>query len=51
MPQIHVNVTESQRRRFKAATQTLGFATMSAYLRQKIREAIERSKEIGREVS
>jgi hypothetical protein len=44
--QLHIDVTSEQLRKFKAAVKTLGFATMSEYMRAKIRQAITEAEEI-----
>lgn len=49
--QLHIDVDGQQLKKFKAAVKALGYVTMSAYLRQKIFEAIREAKEIDREVS
>jgi hypothetical protein len=44
--QLHVDLTREQLRKFKAAVKVLGHFTMSAYIRQKIFEAIREAEEI-----
>jgi hypothetical protein len=41
-----VDLTREQLRKFKAAVKVLGHFTMSAYIRQKIFEAIREAEEI-----
>jgi Arc/MetJ-type ribon-helix-helix transcriptional regulator len=45
--QLHVDVTSEQLRKFKAAVKVLGYATMSEYIRAKIRQAIKEAEDIG----
>jgi Arc/MetJ-type ribon-helix-helix transcriptional regulator len=44
--QLHIDVTSEQLQKFKAAVKTLGYATMSEYIRAKIRQAIKEAEEI-----
>ena len=46
MPQLHVDLQETQLRKFKDAMKALGYRTMSAFIRQKIREAIREAEKI-----
>ena len=41
--QLHINMLEEQHRRFKIAVKKLGYATMSAYVRECVRESIEKA--------
>lgn len=44
--QVHIDIEDSQLRKFKDAVKALGYRTMSEYIREKIRQAI---KEAGRD--
>ena len=41
--QLHVSLLDEEHRRFKIAVKKLGYCTMSAYLRECVREVIERA--------
>lgn len=41
--QLHIDMLEEQHRIFKIAVKKLGYCTMSAYLRECVREVIERA--------
>jgi len=47
--QLHVEVNPQQLQKFKATVKVLGYGTMSAYVRQKIREAIKEAEQISQE--
>lgn len=51
MRQLHVDLQENQLRKFKAAVKALGYATMSSFIREKIRQAIREAEDIDRGVS
>ena len=44
--QIHVEVENDQYKRFRAAIVKLGYKTVSAFVREKIRGAIREAKEM-----
>jgi len=45
--QIHVEVENDQYKRFRAAIKKLGYKTVSAFVREKIRNVIKEAEEDG----
>lgn len=45
--QIHVEVENGQYKRFRAAINKLGYKTVSAFVREKVRNAIKEAEEDG----
>ena len=41
--QLHIDMLDEQHHRFKIAVKKLGYGTMSGYLRESVREVIERA--------